>query len=455
MLKTKKNTGITLIALIITIVVLLILAGVTISAITGNESAMEKATEAREKDKQGTEFEAIKLAVVNSVASDLTGLVNVDNLKKGLNGIVENECISRMDKDNSPWIVTGKTGMKYKINQNGEVTSAEPVASVEFVSTTDEIAVSKSKKLSIIARGASGNITEANEVTFTSSDEDIATVEEDGSIKIVNDESNIGETVTITVIADGINGSNECTIAVIELILPKIGDFVNYSAGLWSEDEITDLQMAELYSSTNTTGALPDSSTPYMFGGFKAGDSKDNSITPYSTDTNTYASGWRILSFNNDGTINEIIHAGTPEAYYNPNSTNSAYKSQYILGGGINSNGASAWAYTNVSMRDWSMYVNSNYYGTSAKSVTYEQMLSFTGLNSSTSNTIRNIHTYYWFPKASTNKILWCGSPDGNLTDCLINCMGIRPVVTLEDGIKVEGTGSKHDTYETRWTLTK
>ena len=42
---------------------------------------MEKATEAREKDKQGIELEAIKLAVVNSIASDLTGLVNVDALK--------------------------------------------------------------------------------------------------------------------------------------------------------------------------------------------------------------------------------------------------------------------------------------------------------------------------------------------------------------------------------------
>ena len=40
----KKNKGITLISLIVTIIVLLILAGVTISQITGSENAMEKAT---------------------------------------------------------------------------------------------------------------------------------------------------------------------------------------------------------------------------------------------------------------------------------------------------------------------------------------------------------------------------------------------------------------------------
>lgn len=226
MLKNEGNKGITLIALIVTIVVLLILAGVTINAITGSESAMEKATEAREKDKQGTELETIKLAVVNAVASDLTGLVNADNLKEGLNGLVEDEGRLRINKDNSPWIVTGKTGMKYKINQNGEITSAEPVSSVEFVKTEDTIAVGKSKKLEIIAKGASGNKTEANEVIFSSSDEDIATVEDDGSIKIVNDDSKIGETVTISVVADEVEGSNECEITVNPDY--KIGSNITY-----------------------------------------------------------------------------------------------------------------------------------------------------------------------------------------------------------------------------------
>ena len=40
MLKFKRNKGITLIALVITIIVLLILAGVTINAIVGNNSSM-------------------------------------------------------------------------------------------------------------------------------------------------------------------------------------------------------------------------------------------------------------------------------------------------------------------------------------------------------------------------------------------------------------------------------
>lgn len=49
----KNTKGITLIALIITIIVLLILAGVTIAAITGNESAPNKAAQARIANERG------------------------------------------------------------------------------------------------------------------------------------------------------------------------------------------------------------------------------------------------------------------------------------------------------------------------------------------------------------------------------------------------------------------
>ena len=54
--KQRKN-GITLIALVVTIVVLLILAGVTIAMLTGENGIIERAKEAREKTKEGAEKE--------------------------------------------------------------------------------------------------------------------------------------------------------------------------------------------------------------------------------------------------------------------------------------------------------------------------------------------------------------------------------------------------------------
>ena len=47
-MKIKQTKGITLIALIITIIILLILAGVTITMITGDNGILKQATNARE-----------------------------------------------------------------------------------------------------------------------------------------------------------------------------------------------------------------------------------------------------------------------------------------------------------------------------------------------------------------------------------------------------------------------
>lgn len=60
-----RNNGITLIALIITIIVLLILAGVTINTLFDNENAIEKAAEAKEEDSHGNVKDQIQLEITN------------------------------------------------------------------------------------------------------------------------------------------------------------------------------------------------------------------------------------------------------------------------------------------------------------------------------------------------------------------------------------------------------
>ena len=62
----EKNKGITLISLIVTIVVLLILAGITISSLTGSDSAPAKGNEASQKNDIGAAKDDISLAVVNA-----------------------------------------------------------------------------------------------------------------------------------------------------------------------------------------------------------------------------------------------------------------------------------------------------------------------------------------------------------------------------------------------------
>ena len=59
--KTKGNKGITLIALVITIIVLLILAGVTIAALSGDNGILKRATEAKEQTNQKNDEETEKI----------------------------------------------------------------------------------------------------------------------------------------------------------------------------------------------------------------------------------------------------------------------------------------------------------------------------------------------------------------------------------------------------------
>ncbi len=61
-MNTKSNKGITLIALVITIIVLLILAGVTIAALSGDNGILKRAAEAKEQTNQKNDEETEKLA---------------------------------------------------------------------------------------------------------------------------------------------------------------------------------------------------------------------------------------------------------------------------------------------------------------------------------------------------------------------------------------------------------
>ena len=61
----KRNKGITLIALVVTIVVLLILAGITINYVMGDNSIFQKAVAAKEKTQTAQAREKIEIALID------------------------------------------------------------------------------------------------------------------------------------------------------------------------------------------------------------------------------------------------------------------------------------------------------------------------------------------------------------------------------------------------------
>ena len=90
---SKQETGITLLALAITIIILLILAGITINAITGDNGIIGNAGQAKEETEIANEKEIVEKATVQAMGNNKYG------------NIEESELQSELDKE----IGVGKT----------------------------------------------------------------------------------------------------------------------------------------------------------------------------------------------------------------------------------------------------------------------------------------------------------------------------------------------------------
>ena len=115
----KKNNGITLIALVITIIVLLILAGVTIATLTGENGILTRASDAKENTIVGTEEEQIKTAYSAAKINTLGDSVNATQVKEELDNIV-GEGKTQVSGSTRMKVKFLDTGNEYEIN-NGVV----------------------------------------------------------------------------------------------------------------------------------------------------------------------------------------------------------------------------------------------------------------------------------------------------------------------------------------------
>ena len=68
----NRNSGITLIALVITIIVLLILAGVSIAMLTGDNGLLTQAAKAKEATEKAQAEEQSQLSQINNQLQNLT-----------------------------------------------------------------------------------------------------------------------------------------------------------------------------------------------------------------------------------------------------------------------------------------------------------------------------------------------------------------------------------------------
>ena len=92
--KLKKESGITLIALVVTIIILLILAGISISMLTGENGILKRAQEAKEKTELASKKEEAQINVLEQIIENEGETIKtadkvVDNLKNDIGSYVE------------------------------------------------------------------------------------------------------------------------------------------------------------------------------------------------------------------------------------------------------------------------------------------------------------------------------------------------------------------------------
>ena len=109
----SKEKGITLIALVITIIVLLILAGVSITMLTGNNSILTRAGEAKNRTKETGIIENISLAYNSGKIEKYVGT-------KSLSETMEEELAKIYGEDN------------VEVNDNGDNTYTVTINSEEY-----------------------------------------------------------------------------------------------------------------------------------------------------------------------------------------------------------------------------------------------------------------------------------------------------------------------------------
>ena len=125
--KGKKQGGITLIALVITIIVLLILAAVTINALSGDNGILKRTLEAKKGTNQSTVEEITKLSINGLMTDNLgdTSTITPEVLANRINKDYNRTDVTAEDSEFPTNMIFEKEGLKVPVDIKLSVGSAE------------------------------------------------------------------------------------------------------------------------------------------------------------------------------------------------------------------------------------------------------------------------------------------------------------------------------------------
>lgn len=251
--KNKRlEKGITLIALVITIIVLLILAGVTISMLTGDNGLLTKAQNAKTQNDKASIKEQIELAVIASRMNDnLNARIDTTALETELNKINGLNIESKGKGDDLPWTVTVK-GFKFQIKEDGTI---EEGNGISLSATKLKIITGETETINAtLTEGVTGTI------TWESSNDSIVTVN-NGTVIAV------GNSGTVTIKAKCGSYEATCEVTIVQKVTKitlsassttvKEGSTLQLTIG--TEPSSGEIEKIEFSSSKESVATVSDS----------------------------------------------------------------------------------------------------------------------------------------------------------------------------------------------------
>ena len=219
--KRKNARGITLIALVITIIVLLILAGVTINALSGENGILKRATQAKSKTERANALEQINLAIITARAEGL-GQVDKTVLR---DEITKAGMTVKTDGDDLPWEVVSDKYI-FRINEDYTV---EEISGIGLSKKELKLFSGESETITAtLTEGVTGTI------TWESADKNVATVE-NGKITAVG---TTGST-TITAKVEGTEYEATCKVSIVQKVTSITAKNVTVGKNQTAKIEVT------------------------------------------------------------------------------------------------------------------------------------------------------------------------------------------------------------------------
>ena len=139
---SKEERGITLIALVVTIVVLLILAGITISLVFGSNGVIQKAQDSKEQTEIGEMREKLEMAKV-PVYADGNGLYKVQDYWDRIEseGLIADKTVDIIDNGDGTYEVTTTPGYVFEITVEPNKEIAENIIIGECIGKGENLSI--------------------------------------------------------------------------------------------------------------------------------------------------------------------------------------------------------------------------------------------------------------------------------------------------------------------------